>query len=100
MKVRERASYEYALVSAAAVLTLENGSIAHAAIALGSVAQKPWRLAESEARLIGLPPERDSVFPVLRDDLARARPLAHNGYKIAMAAGAAARAIVEAGGTA
>ena len=49
VKVRERASYEYALVSAAAVLSLTNGTIGRAAIALGSVAQKPWRLAAAEA---------------------------------------------------
>lgn len=95
VKVRERASYEYALVSAAAALRLEDGCIAEAGIVLGSVAQKPWRLATPG--LIGLPPTRDAVLPVLRESLAEARPLDHNGYKIAMAAGAAARAIIEAG---
>jgi len=96
VKVRERASYEYALVSAAAVIELENGLIARAALALGSVAQRPWRLAEAEARIVGLPPTRDAVLPILKRCFGDARPLADNGYKIAMAAGAAARAIVEA----
>ena len=96
VKVRERASYEYALVAAAAVVVIENGRIARAAVALGSVAQKPWRLHAAEARLVGQPPTRDAVFPILTAGLADARPLAHNGYKVAMAAGAATRAIVEA----
>jgi len=96
VKVRERASYEYALVSAAAVVALQDGLIARAAVALGSVAQKPWRLRTAEAQLVGQPPTRDAVRPILLAGLADARPLAHNGYKVAMAAGAATRAIVEA----
>ncbi len=95
-KVRERASYEYALVSAAAVITIGDGRIASAAVALGSVAQKPWRLPAAEAQLVGQPPTRNAVLPILNASLADARPLARNGYKVAMAAGAAARAIVEA----
>jgi xanthine dehydrogenase YagS FAD-binding subunit len=96
VKVRERASYEYALVSAAAVIELSGDAIRRVALALGSVAQKPWRLAEAEQRLVGLPPTRDAVLPVLKQCFGEARPLEHNGYKVAMAAGAAARAIVEA----
>jgi xanthine dehydrogenase YagS FAD-binding subunit len=96
VKVRERASYEYALVSAAAVIELSGDAIRRVSIALGSVAQKPWRLAEAEQRLIGLPPTRDAVLPALKQCFGEARPLEHNGYKITMAAGAAARAIVEA----
>ena len=97
VKVRERASYEYALVSAAAALTLERGTIRQAAIALGSVALKPWRLPIAEAALIGLEPRREAVLPALKAALAEARPLAHNRYKIPLAVNAAARAIVEAG---
>ena len=96
VKVRERASYEYALVSAAAAIELDGGRIARAAIALGSVAQKPWRLTQAEQELVGQPPTRDAVLPILRAAMGKARPLSHNRYKIAMAAGAAARAIVEA----
>ena len=97
VKVRERASYEYALVSAAVALTLGGDRIERASVVLGSVAQGPWRLGAVEARLIGQPPTRDAVLPILRAGLTDARPLAHNGYKVAMAAGAATRAIVEAG---
>src|SRR3954454_1477095 len=73
VKVRERASYEYALVAAAAVVAIEHGRIARAAVALGSVAQKPWRLHAAEARLIGQLPTRDAVFPILNAALADAR---------------------------
>jgi xanthine dehydrogenase YagS FAD-binding subunit len=97
VKVRERASYEYALVSAAAALRVEDGRIVEARIVLGSAAQKPWRLAAAAAALAGLPPTREAVLPILRQGLAEARPLEHNGFKVAMAAGAAARAIVQAG---
>ena len=97
VKVRERASYEYALVSAAAVLTIEDGAIRHAAVALGSVALKPWRLPQAEAALVGLAPRREAVLPALQAALAEARPLAHNRYKVPLAVNAAARAIVEAG---
>jgi xanthine dehydrogenase YagS FAD-binding subunit len=100
VKVRERASYEYALVSAAAVLSLTNGTIGRAAIALGSVAQKPWRLATAERQLVGQLPTREAVLPIIQAALADARPLAHNGFKVTMAAGAATRAIVEAGAAA
>lgn len=97
VKVRERASYEYALVSAAVAMTLEQGRISQVAVVLGSVAQKPWRLADAERLLIGQPPAREAVMPILRAAFSEARPLEHNRYKIAMAARAAARAIVEAG---
>lgn len=97
VKVRERASFEYSLVSAAVALTLTEGRISDIAVVLGSVAQKPWRLAAAERRLIGQPPTREAVLPILREAFGEARPLQHNEYKVTMAAGAAARAIVEAG---
>lgn len=97
VKVRERASYEYALVSAAATLVLDGGRIAEVSLALGSVAMKPWRLPSAEAALIGQAPTRDAARPAITAALSNARPLAHNRYKIAMAIGAAVRAIVEAG---
>jgi xanthine dehydrogenase YagS FAD-binding subunit len=78
------------------VVVIEHGRIARAVVALGSVAQKPWRLHAAEPRLVGQPPTRDAVFPILTAAVADARPLAHNRYKVAMAAGAATRAIMEA----
>ena len=97
VKVRERASYEYALVSAAAVLSLDAGMVARASLVLGSVAQKPWPLTEAEDRLVGQPPTRAAVLPILRDALRAARPLSRNAYKVKMAAAAATRAVVLAG---
>jgi len=69
-------------------------------IMLGSVAQKPWRLTAAEQKLVGQAPARDVVLACLDESLKEARPLAHNGYKIAMAAGAVARAITTAVGDA
>jgi xanthine dehydrogenase YagS FAD-binding subunit len=100
VKVRERESYEYALVSAAAALRREGGIIRAARIALGSVAQKPWRLSAAESALAGRPLTQEAVLPVIRAALAEARPLAHNAYKIEMAARAAMRALIAAGGEA
>jgi xanthine dehydrogenase YagS FAD-binding subunit len=98
LKVRERESYEYALVSAAAAVVLEGGTIQSARVALGSVAQKPWRLAEAEAALVGQSLTRDAVLAAVRAALAEARALAHNAWKIDMAANAAVRVLLTAGG--
>lgn len=100
IKVRERESFEYALVSAAAALQLDNGVIRSARVALGSVAQKPWRLPQAEAALSGQPLTREAVLPPIRAALAEARALAHNAYKVEMAANAAMRAVLAAGGEA
>ena len=56
LKVRDRQSYEFALISAAAAVSLEAGRIRSARLALGGVAHKPWRLAETEAALPGASP--------------------------------------------
>jgi xanthine dehydrogenase YagS FAD-binding subunit len=101
VKVRERESFEYALVSAAAALRVDAGVIGRARIALGSVAQRPWRLPAVEAVLVGRRLERVSIAPAIEQALAaEARPLAHNGYKVALAAQAALRAVLQAGGVA
>lgn len=97
VKVRERESYEYALVSAACALKVENGVIAQARLALGSVAQKPWRLPAAEAALVGGLATREAALAAIRPALAEARPLSHNAYKIELAVRAAARAVAQAG---
>jgi xanthine dehydrogenase YagS FAD-binding subunit len=98
IKVRERESYEYALVSAAAAVVLDGDVIRSVRLTLGSVAQKPWRLSAAESALRGQPLTRDSILPPIRAALSEARPLEHNGYKITMAVHAAARALLRAGG--
>jgi xanthine dehydrogenase YagS FAD-binding subunit len=94
LKLRERESYEYAIVSAAVALDLEGDRISRARIALGSVAHKPWRLAQAERSLIGVSAS-DSVAirKALNASFGDAKPLMHNAYKITLAKNAAERAI-------
>ena len=106
VKVRERASYEYAIVSAAASVRLDAllpgacgaGRIAAARVALGSVAQRPWRLTLAEAELPGTPLTREALIPVIERAMADAAPLPQNGFKVTMARNAAVRALLAAGG--
>jgi xanthine dehydrogenase YagS FAD-binding subunit len=98
VKVRERASYEYAIVSAAAAVRLDSGQrIAAARVALGSVAQRPWRLTAAEAELPGTPLTREALIPVIERAMAGAAPLPQNGFKVMMARNAAVRALLTAG---
>ncbi len=90
LKIRDRLSYAFALVSVAAALELEGGRIKEARLALGGVAHKPWRNPEAEAALRGKAADRQ-VFAQAADVLLRdAKGLAHNAFKI----GLARRAIV------
>ncbi|VWX63645.1 putative oxidoreductase with FAD-binding domain [Burkholderiales bacterium 8X] len=94
LKIRERASYAFALVSAAAMLDLsEDGIIRAARIALGSVAHKPWRQPEAEALLVGNRPTPENFAQVgdalLRDAVGQGA----NDYKIPMARRAVVRAL-------
>ena len=101
IKVRERASYEYALVSAAASLELDgNGTIRSVRLAVGSVAPKPWRLPLAEAALVGRSFDEATIRAVVdgAGDFSEARPLSQNGFKIGLAKRVTARAILQAGG--
>lgn len=96
LKVRDRASYAFALVSVAALLELDGGLIREARIAVGGVAHKPWRDSEAEVALIGQPPVEAS-FHAAADILLRdAQPLAHNGFKIELARRCIVRALSDA----
>jgi xanthine dehydrogenase YagS FAD-binding subunit len=99
VKVRERESYEYALVSAAATVELDDGGrIDSARIALGSVALRPWRLTEAERLVTGMTPDDPGVTGAIDAALADARPVAGSAYKVAIARGAARRALMTAAG--
>ncbi len=93
VKVRERESYEYATVSAAAAVELDGGVIRRARLALGSVAHRPWRLDAAEHRLVGLRVGSPEARAAVEAAFADARPLAHNAYKVPLARNAALRAL-------
>jgi xanthine dehydrogenase YagS FAD-binding subunit len=98
LKLRERASYEFALVSAAAAVTVADGHIRRARLALGGIAHRPWRLHATERALAGAPLDERRVRAALAEDLDAARPLEQNGFKVELARRAAARAVMLAGG--
>jgi xanthine dehydrogenase YagS FAD-binding subunit len=98
LKVRDRQSYEFALVSAAAALTVDGRRIRSARLALGGVAHKPWRLTDAEAALGGASlDEADALQSAIALSFVDARPLAHNGFKIELAQRVALRALQIAG---
>lgn len=85
LKIRERTSFAFALVSAAAALTFGGGVITGARLALGSVAAAPWRRAEAEASLIDKKPDHASFARAADLILKDARPSGDNAYKIELA---------------
>lgn len=96
IKLRDRASYEFALASAGAMLSLDEEMIGEARLALGGVATKPWRCPEAEAILEGQHADR-AVFGQAADAaLADAEPLSHNAFKIPLARQAIVRALRDA----
>lgn len=84
-KVRDRASYAFALVSVAAALQVSNGRVEEVRIALGGLAHKPWRATRAEASLRGAPATDESYRRAAECELADAKPLRHNAFKIPMA---------------
>lgn len=84
-KVRDRASYAFALVSVAATLTVDGGTVKSARLALGGVAHKPWRAETAEGLLVGKPATTDTFRAAAEAELAEARPLRDNGFKVPLA---------------
>lgn len=84
-KVRDRASYAFALVSVAAALDVRNGAVEDIRLALGGVAHKPWRALKVEAALRGKPATAENFRAAAEAELADARPLHDNGFKIELA---------------
>src|SRR2546423_9129702 len=85
LKVRDRASYAFALVSVAAALDVQNGKINAARVALGGVAHKPWRAQKAEAALVGKTPDDKTFRAAAEAELAAAKGYKHNSFKIELA---------------
>jgi xanthine dehydrogenase YagS FAD-binding subunit len=96
LKLRDRLSYAFALVSVAAALKLEDGKVTEARVALGGVAHKPWRNHDAEGMLVGQAPDATSFGAFADRLLAGARGFGHNDFKIDLARRAIVRALVQA----
>ena len=96
LKVRDRASYAFALVAVAAALELDGDTIRQARVVMGSVAHKPWRSAEAEAALSGKPTSEENFRRAAEAALAGAKPLAHNAYKVELGKRAIVRVLMRA----
>ncbi|WP_028693984.1 FAD binding domain-containing protein [Pseudomonas cremoricolorata] len=96
LKVRDRASYAFALISVAAALRLEGERIGELRLALGGVAHKPWRDPALEARFQGQPATSATYTQIAQAMLSGAQPLAHNAFKVTLAHNAIIRALGQA----
>lgn len=101
-KIRDRASYAFALVSVAATVNVDGSGpkpvIREAAIALGGVAHKPWRARAAEAVLRGAEPNEETFLQAADAELAAAEPLDGNRFKVQMARGAITTVLTELAG--
>jgi xanthine dehydrogenase YagS FAD-binding subunit len=84
-KVRDRASYAFALVSVAAIVATERGTITAARVAFGGVAHRPWRSVEAEAALAGRPATMATYRAAAEAAMAHAVGRGHNDFKIDLA---------------
>jgi xanthine dehydrogenase YagS FAD-binding subunit len=85
LKLRDRASYEFALASAAIVITIAGGKVTRARIALGGVGTKPWRSPEAEAVLIGMSADAANFRKAAEAAMRNAKPQSENKFKIDLA---------------
>jgi xanthine dehydrogenase YagS FAD-binding subunit len=98
LKVRDRQSYEFALVSVAAAVATDGGRIRSARLAMGGVAHKPWRLTATETALRGISlDDTAALTSAIAAPFGDARPLAHNAFKVDLAQRAVLRALQTAG---
>lgn len=100
LKIRDRASFEFALASVAAALEVKDGKITAARLALGGVATKPWRAVGAEKVLIGAKPEEASYAAAAQAALEGAKPQKFNAFKIELARRAIVQALSVVGGMA
>ncbi|TCB98348.1 xanthine dehydrogenase family protein subunit M [Micromonospora zingiberis] len=94
-KIRDRASYAFALVSVAAAIDLVDGQVRDVRIALGGVAPKPWRATRAEDLLRGGPVDEERLRRAAEAELADARPQADNAFKIPLARNAIVRTVLD-----
>ena len=85
LKLRDRASYEFALSSAAIVITIRGGKVTRARVALGGVGTKPWRSPEAESALVGKPANEANFRKAAEAAMRDARPQSENRFKIELA---------------
>lgn len=100
LKVRDRASYAFALVSVATALDIENGTIREARLAMGGVAHKPWRLGEAEKALAGKPATEASFQHAAQIAMHGAKAYEYNAFKLKMAPNTIIEALKHAAGIA
>jgi xanthine dehydrogenase YagS FAD-binding subunit len=93
LKLRDRAAYEFALVSAAIVMKISGGKIEHIRVALGGVGTKPWRSFETERALEGRAPDRANFVKAAEAALKDARPASENGFKVELSRRCIVRAL-------
>ena len=93
LKLRDRAAYEFALASAAVVLSVNGGRITHARLALGGVGTVPWRSREAEQMLVGHAAEPAAFRRAAEAALKDARPASENGFKVELAKRCIVRAL-------
>jgi xanthine dehydrogenase YagS FAD-binding subunit len=96
LKVRDRQSYAFALVSVAAGLEMDGDTIKSAGLALGGVAHKPWRSQEAEHALAGKPATRETFQRAAELAVAGAKPYEHNAFKVELAKQSIVRALTQA----
>jgi xanthine dehydrogenase YagS FAD-binding subunit len=94
LKVRDRESYEFALVSVAAAVDVTDGAIAGVRLALGGVGTKPWRARRAEHSLLGRPATQASFADAADRELALATPRPMNAFKVELAQRAIVRALM------
>jgi xanthine dehydrogenase YagS FAD-binding subunit len=94
-KIRDRASYAFALVSAAVALEVADGTVREVRIGLGGVAHKPWRARTAEEALVGTPATAANFRAAVETELAAARPLSGNAFKVPLARNVVVRMLTD-----
>jgi xanthine dehydrogenase YagS FAD-binding subunit len=98
LKIRDRQSYAFALVSVAAALEISNGTIKNARLAMGGVAHKPWRLFDAEKALTGKPATEDSFKMAAQIAMLGAKGYQYNSFKLKLAPATITEALKHAAG--